>query len=104
MKQTIKIDGRCWCPQCGHYYDYKEMADEKTCQECVYQTREFQKVDLKRLLESMPDEDIDEIIDEIDNEILRDDIIDEIVPYLVDKTSRIQIKAENLADRIIKLI
>ena len=48
------------CIQCGNLYDYKEMADEKTCQECVSFKREVQKVDFKRLLESMPDEDINE--------------------------------------------
>ena len=73
MKQTIKIDGRCWCLQCGQYYDYKEMADEKTCQECVQQLREVKKVDFKRLLESMPDEDIDEVIDEIEEDKAEED-------------------------------
>lgn len=116
MKEIIRIDGRCWCPQCGHYYDYKEMADENICQECVHQTREFQKVDFKRLLESMPEEDIDEEFNKYYGKRYDDDEITE------EEKERIELRKEikreiddwfyntedrdltNLFDRIIKLI
>ena len=54
------VNDRCYCLQCDSSYDYKEMADKNTCQECVSHLREVKKVELRRLLESMSDEDIGE--------------------------------------------
>jgi len=124
MKQIITIDGRYWCPQCGHYYDYDEMANVNTCRECVKQLREVQMVELKKLLKSMPDEDIEQVDDEIEEELhdeiekevekevekeyyegfaynggLRDEIIDEIKEFHLGGGSY-----KALADKIIKLI
>ena len=108
MKETIKINGRYWCPQCGHYYDYKEMADVKTCQECVSRLRELRKVDFKRLLESMPDEDVEEVFEELTVEPeyeLREALFNEIHKWSYGETKgTIRNDQYVLADRIIKLI
>lgn len=119
MKQTTRINGDCWCPRCQQHYDYKEMADENTCQECVSHYREVLKVDFKKLLESMPDEDIteemkaydkkkmeefaeEEMIEDIE---LRDKLINGIEKW--NNSPALDTKFEDhveLADRIIKLI
>lgn len=62
MEEIIKVNGQKWCPQCQRYYDYKEMADEKTCSQCVSRLREVQQVELRKLLIDMHEDDINEVL------------------------------------------
>lgn len=101
------------CVQCGERHtDYKMMADERICSQCEQQTREFQKVDLKRLLKTMNKDDVDEVLKDVDvtDEVSRSERFNldcwrEMIGEEISEWKNNKYESFNdLRDRIIKLI
>jgi hypothetical protein len=80
------------------------MADEKTCGQCEHQTREFSKVDLKRLFKTMPEADVDDVMREVSDEQYRKDMSDMIDDCITHWKKQKDTNMDNLRDDILDLI